>query len=710
MIGCGVSIRGVTRRRSQGLPAISAVQPPATSVLAEGQSLDETAGWSTFLSAANYTTSAAGQTISTVAVNFTGSVPDATTAFAGGDTNYFTVTVTDTAGNSRVFVTAPRAVAYAAPTAAGGLSDQSFTAGTGIQTYDASGDFTGAALTFSATSLAGISINADTGVLSFDTEGLPVQSGTAIVVTATNSGGAASSGFSLTVESAAPPPEATAAGGLADADWITLAAVDIIDVDYTADFTANGNTLSYGFSGLPAGVTDNGDGTLSGTPAAAGSGVITVTATDQLGREVQSAFGYTVTEEADIDIVLLAGQSNMLGQTDWDNGANFPPGTYQWGRNLGYNNQIIPATFEETRPNGSQVFTLHHPQQNYQGEATTPNIALEFARSYGAAHPTRRILFVPAAFGATSFIRNHWNPGDGAYTDAVTRANAAIAAAPSARFLGILWHQGESDIIDGNTASGYETALYTMIAAMRADITAADSTTPFVLGQMVPDFHVGNAFREEFAAVIATADQNLPGTATASSAGLTSPDALHFDAASYRVLGQRYAAALLDVLQRPLEVPSINIFTVGAQSGEDIPITVDLSDNAVMPYTVHLVAVAAGAAAPDAAQVVAGLDGTDAPAAISAMYQRAADGSDNVTITVPADGSYDFHATVVDNVGTPWGQTISFLDVALTETSGTIGAATFTADTSGRAQLAALTEATLALFIPDTSGQAERIN
>ncbi|MFX0547349.1 hypothetical protein ACEWPL_017575 [Roseovarius sp. S1116L3] len=86
---------------------------------------------------------------------------------------------------------------YAAPYASGSLSDRSYTQYTGVKTVDASGDFTGAAGgTWSVTG-AGASINAS-GVVAIPTTTL--LTGAIVTVTYTNSGGAASSAFAVTIE------------------------------------------------------------------------------------------------------------------------------------------------------------------------------------------------------------------------------------------------------------------------------------------------------------------------------------------------------------------------------------------------------------------------------------------------------------------------------------------------------------------------------
>lgn len=99
---------------------------------------------------------------------------------------------------------APITVTHVAPTAARNLSDQSFAEDTGIHTYDTSGDFIGQGLNFMIEApLAGVSIDAATGVISIDTDATGRHSGVTVTVQATNSGGQAKSSFTLNVAAAA---------------------------------------------------------------------------------------------------------------------------------------------------------------------------------------------------------------------------------------------------------------------------------------------------------------------------------------------------------------------------------------------------------------------------------------------------------------------------------------------------------------------------
>lgn len=105
-------------------------------------------------------------------------------------------------------VTATVVPSYVAPTAKGLLPEEIFDAGTGPQPVPTAGDFTGEALAFAvdtAAAAAGVTIDAGTGVATIPTT---TAFALTVAVTATNSGGAATSRFPVTVEAeeAAPFP------------------------------------------------------------------------------------------------------------------------------------------------------------------------------------------------------------------------------------------------------------------------------------------------------------------------------------------------------------------------------------------------------------------------------------------------------------------------------------------------------------------------
>ena len=125
-----------------------------------------------------------------------------------------------------------------------------------------------------------------------------------------------------------------------------------------------------------------------------------------------------------------------------------------------------------------------------------------------------------------------WGKGTKFYVEAVRRAKEAQK---TGTLKGILWHQGESNA--GNP-EGYLEKLAALVADLRKDLDAPD--LPFVAGQVrdVP------AINEQ----IARLPETVPMTAFVSSDGLTATDRWHFDAASQKLLGERYAEKIKDLL------------------------------------------------------------------------------------------------------------------------------------------------------------------
>lgn len=106
------------------------------------------------------------------------------------------VTATDDNG-SRSAITGTVVPTYASPVAAGGLSDRTYTQGTGNQTVDASADFTGAV--GGSWSVAGTGASIDSaGLVTITTDDL--RAGSIVTVTYTNSGGTDSTAFQVTVQ------------------------------------------------------------------------------------------------------------------------------------------------------------------------------------------------------------------------------------------------------------------------------------------------------------------------------------------------------------------------------------------------------------------------------------------------------------------------------------------------------------------------------
>jgi len=237
------------------------------------------------------------------------------------------------------------------------------------------------------------------------------------------------------------------------------------------------------------------------------------------------------------DVFLVAGQSNAVGvnsgRTDELDGAV--------SRIYQYKNT------DDTLALAADP--LDHPSS---GGASSNGFALTFAKAYKTSimAGNRAVILVPQAAGGTSFKDGQWLSTGGDYLTAVAQANEAMALNSANAFKGILWHQGESDynlpLGDYSTRQeAYAAALDDLISRFRTDIDGADSTTPFVCGNLLDGAELPGSIpisTEVQAAILAT-PARVTKTAAVASSSLTSDDNLHFDSASQRTLGSRYFTA-----------------------------------------------------------------------------------------------------------------------------------------------------------------------
>lgn len=230
--------------------------------------------------------------------------------------------------------------------------------------------------------------------------------------------------------------------------------------------------------------------------------------------------------EPPLDVFLLIGQSNMAGRgvVEADDRREHPR---IWMLNT--DRVWMPA-----------VDPLHADKLDRAGVGLGSN----FARTLTTLNPQARIGLVPAAHGGSSLAQ--WAPGEALYAAAVERTRAALAQ--GGRLRGILWHQGEAEANDRDSAFTYADRFSSMIARLRADLEAPD--VPVIVGQLGEFLYTraegGYAFAPAVNVQLATLTITLPRSAFVRAGGLTaSGDELHFDSASLRELGRRYAHAWL---------------------------------------------------------------------------------------------------------------------------------------------------------------------
>ncbi len=221
-------------------------------------------------------------------------------------------------------------------------------------------------------------------------------------------------------------------------------------------------------------------------------------------------------------LYLLMGQSNMAGRGVLDSTAS-----------------ADNPRIRSLDPEGHWV-AARDPLHMKVGR-TEPGVGpgMSFAQAMLKVNPDVTIGLIPCAVGGSPLSR--WVKGGDLYEQAVARAKVASADGVLG---GVLWHQGETDSDKLPLADTYESRLVRMIADLRADLGRPD--LPVVVGQLgeflTVEKHPGV---ESVRAALKRIPTLVPRTGYVDSAGLAHKgDALHFDTASARELGVRYAEAM----------------------------------------------------------------------------------------------------------------------------------------------------------------------
>lgn len=231
-----------------------------------------------------------------------------------------------------------------------------------------------------------------------------------------------------------------------------------------------------------------------------------------------------------VRVVPLLGQSNMIGK----------------GRPYGELTDPVHPRIFQYGVDGTEIVPMTNLLDGHGDDAEGISPGLIFARHLAAAYPQDVVLLVPAMQGATwlsSDSVNGWRWGvtGNLSASAVAQYQAALAAAavewPSAEIVtdAVLWHQGEADTSNGIDPEVYRADLKALIAGFR---TVTGEDTPFILGEMVPEFVALND------PGIDNVHRSIPRQVAATGfaegiAGATYDD-MHYTATGVRALGGNY--------------------------------------------------------------------------------------------------------------------------------------------------------------------------
>ena len=224
-------------------------------------------------------------------------------------------------------------------------------------------------------------------------------------------------------------------------------------------------------------------------------------------------------------LFLLVGQSNMAGRGVVEEQDKTPHPRVLM---LSKEGKWVPA-----------VDPMH-----FDKPAAGVGLGKTFGQIIAEANPGVTIGLIPCAVGGSPI--DTWKPG--VFYPATKcypwddMAKRAALALPAGTLKGILWHQGESDC-KPELAPAYEAKLHDLIARLRQELKAP--LMPFIAGQMgkfeevpwTPEIVIVDAAHQSL-------EKKVSHTAFVSAEGLKHKgDKIHFDSASFRELGRRYAEA-----------------------------------------------------------------------------------------------------------------------------------------------------------------------
>ncbi|MSU65122.1 MAG: sialate O-acetylesterase [Opitutus sp.] len=227
-------------------------------------------------------------------------------------------------------------------------------------------------------------------------------------------------------------------------------------------------------------------------------------------------------EPAPRDIFLLIGQSNMAGRGVVEAEDKVPhPRILAMNQGKAW----VPA-----------VDPLHFDKLEIAGVG----LGSTFAREVAKAEPGAVIGLIPAAFGGTSL--DEWAPDGKLYANAVERARLALGQGGKLR--AILWHQGEADRAAEKMAS-YPKRFAALAARLRLDLNAPD--VPIIAGELFN----GRPENGPMNAMLGTLGNTVTRYACVAAKDLKDKgDQTHFESASVREFGRRYAGAFFQLTDR----------------------------------------------------------------------------------------------------------------------------------------------------------------
>ena len=238
---------------------------------------------------------------------------------------------------------------------------------------------------------------------------------------------------------------------------------------------------------------------------------------------VPDDLGVKKNQSLNLEIYLLIGQSNMAGRADIE------IQDLDTLENVYLYTGISGKVWEKAANPLNKYSTV---RKDLSMQKLGPGYT--FAKEMAKACKGGQIGLVVNAKGGTSI--EEWKPGGELYNEAVKRAKLAMI---SGSLKGIVWHQGESN---SSRPDLYPAKITELIQSLRAELGIPD--LPFVAGQLSEDKLV----RHDFNTMILTLPSFVKFTGVVTTEGTATMEGTHFNSASQRLLGERYAAEMLKLI------------------------------------------------------------------------------------------------------------------------------------------------------------------
>jgi hypothetical protein len=235
------------------------------------------------------------------------------------------------------------------------------------------------------------------------------------------------------------------------------------------------------------------------------------------------------------DLYLLIGQSNMAGR-----------GTIEAQDTITDPDVFMLNKAENWVPAKSPL----HFDKSFAGTG----LGLTFGKIV-AKKSKRKIGLIPCAVGGTSI--SMWMPGaydkvtqTHPYDDAIRRTKVALK---NGELKGILWHQGEADATVEKMVL-YEVRFDSLLINLQKDLSVDIPSIPIVVGELGTFYFQKVPEARDFNLVLHRMEASRKNIGVVSSERLTHKgDTVHFDAASQRELGKRYAEKLIEIEKSNLD-------------------------------------------------------------------------------------------------------------------------------------------------------------